>query len=320
MTLFSLSRSRSRGNLRWLTVLVFAASAQAQIPQNRPELCGKHGQTVPLPDGTTFSYSDGLPSDLTLKLMDGTAKTVDLQLADGVPQVCPIAGSRLLVFGTVAGEDGPHVWIVSQIDGSVLDHIGSRGPVVSPDQHWLIYRQFYPRNVEIVAEFYFLYDLTSDMARNRPRQQEPGHPVPAGRQVYPVTANHLPLGHAESLEPLHEFESESFFWSPDSQFVAFADATSDAKSIVLVKVGNNNLITYTHTLKENEICGGRAGMGGVLGPAMLHSIEFVPAEAPLPDIWATFSQIRCEEPLRLHAQDFKPAEIEIHKRIQPPKK
>ncbi len=304
----------------WLLPLVLIATAQAQILQNCPALCGKPGQPVPLPEGMTFSTADGLPADLTLKLKDGTAKTVDLELASSIPQICPIAEDRLLVFGTVVGEDGPHVWIVSQIDGRVLDHIGSRNPTVSPDQHWLIYRQFYPPHVEIPADFYLLYDLSKDAAANRPPELDSRFPRSSGRQVYPVTADHFAPRYDEALEPTHEFDSESFFWSPDSRFVAFADVTDAAKAIVVVRVGDNNLITYTHTLKEKEICANRNDLGSTLPSAALHSVEFVPAQGPLPDIWATFSGIRCEDPLRLHAQDFKPAEIEIHKKIQPPKK
>lgn len=300
---------------------VCATAAQAQILQNQPELCGKPGVAVALPEGTSFTYTDGLSASLTLKLKNGTSKTVDLVLASSVPQVCPLEGSRLLVFGTVVGQDGPHVWIISQIDGAVLDHIGSRDPVLSPDQHWLIYRQFYPPHVEVVAEFYLLYNLAKDATGNSPPEIDRRFPRPSGRQVYPVTSDHFPHRHDEVLEPTHEFESESFYWSPDSRFVVFADTTATgSKTIILVKVEESDITTYTHPLQEGEICANRTDLRGVLRGAILHGVEFIPTQAPLPDVWATFSGIRCDDPLRLRAQDFKQAAVEVHKKISPPKK
>lgn len=299
-----------------LALLVILA-AQAQIPQYRPELCGKPGQTVPLPPGTMFSYPavEGR-ANLTLLLKDGSAKTIDLVLPSSVPQVCPIAGDKLLVFGDFA--DGPHVWIISQIDGKVLDHIGSRTPVVSPDQHWLIYRQFYPRNAVIIAEFYFLYDLTKDAAGNLPRKPEPGWHDPGGRQVYPVTTNHFPLGHDEKAEPTHEFVSQSFYWSADSRFVAFADWTGGTESIVLVKAGEDDLKTYIRPLAPGVLC--ETGAPTVNRAATLQNVEFIPTAAALPDVWAHFSDIPCrhpaKQPLQFHAGDFRPAAIELHEKIK----
>jgi hypothetical protein len=225
------------------------------------------------------------------------------------------------VFESVLGGDGPHVSIVSQRDGTVLDRIGSRNPMISPDQHWLIYRQFYPANVTIVAESYLLYDLKKDVAGNRPPELDARFPRPSGRQVYPVSTDHFALRYDEVLGPTHEFESESFYWSADSHFVAFADATNTgSKSIVLVKVEETGPIAYVHALREGEICAGRTDLRGTLRAAMLHGVEFFPAQASLPDVWATFSGIRCEEPLRLHSQDFKLAEVEVHEKVRQPKR
>lgn len=300
--------------------LAFVAFGRSQILQNRPELCGNPGRAVPLPEGTVFETADGLPANFTLKLKDGGSKTVVLRIASSVLQVCPIAGDRLLVFGYV-GRDGPWVTILSRIDGREIDTIASRNPMVSPDQHWLIYRDFYPASATLVDEAYLLYDLTKDEAGNRPPKLDRRLPRSNGRQVYPVTTDHFAGRSDEMPEPAHGFVSDSFYWSPDSRFVAFGDGTpANPKSIILVKVGEADLTTYVHTVKEGEICASRGDLRGVLRGATLHNVEFFSAKAPLPDVWATFSGIRCDEPLRLHSEDFKKADIEVHRKYPTPKK
>ena len=171
------------------------------------------------------------------------------------------------------------------------------------------------------AYIYYLYDLTKDKTANLPRKPEPGWRDPGGRQVYPVTANHFPHGHDEELEPTHEFESESFFWSPDSRYVGFADATGGTESVVLVRVGERDLTTYVHPLKAAELCAAGVRPEG-LG-ATLTNIESSATGGALPEIGAYFSNITCHEalnqPLRLHPEDFKPAKIEVHQKIHRPK-
>jgi hypothetical protein len=272
-----------------------------------------------LPGGTVFRTSEGF-GELTLKLKDGTMKTADLGLASDVVQVCPIAGDRLLVFESVLGGDGPHVTILSQIDGRELDRIGSRDPSVSPDQHWLVYRQFYAPRAPITTEAYMLYNLSTDRHANRAPELESKIPRPGGRQLYPVTTDGFFRRDDEVLEPLHDFASESFYWSADSRFVAFADATDTSKKLVLAEVSDSGLTAYVHSLRAGEICPNTSGLGDTLWPAMLHNVEFIPAQGTRPDVWATFSGIRCNEPLRLHAQDFTRAEVEVHQRIRPAKK
>ncbi len=98
-----------------LVGLLCASGIMAQIPQDRPELCGQEKDPPLLPSGTTFSLSSGpvFTSAFTFMLKNSSMKTVDLELPETVEQVCPIRNDRLLVFGTVAAGDGPIVWILS---------------------------------------------------------------------------------------------------------------------------------------------------------------------------------------------------------------
>lgn len=303
----------------WALAFLFAVVGVAQVPQDQPQLCGKSDVAVPLPEGVTFVGVDGGSSDLTLKLKNGSIKTVDLELPSSVPQVCPISRDRLLVFGTVAREDGPHVWIVSQLDGSILDHIGSRDPLVSPDQHWLAFRKFYPPRATVIAEEYLLYDLTKDPAENRTPGPEPSRPIREGRQIYPVTnKSHIPLAADDDLEPRHEFMSDSFFWSSDSKFLAFADwsAQTGTTSIVVANIGEKELTSYLRPVVESEVCGD--GRARPASREMVHHIEFASTRGALPDVWVHPKAYACNKPMLLRGTDFKPAEIEVHKSLKRP--
>jgi len=229
------------------------------------------------------------------------------------------------VFGTVAGGDGPQVWIIDHTGGQILDGIGSRDAMVSPDQHWLVYRKFYPRNSEWPSEEYLLYDLTKDKATNRLPSEVPQEPNPPGRQIYPVTSGHVPFNNiAPEIERVHEFVSESFFWSADSKFVAFADRFLGTTSIVFVAVGEKSLTTYSHALVADEIlCGGQPVSPQSIAGLTLHRLEFGPSQVAIPDVSVYFGHqgipgrvhTSCNSPLRLHATKLRQAQIEVHKRL-----
>ena len=75
----------------WLIGFPFANLGLAQIDQNRPDLCGKPAEYVPLPPGTVGAVSSPVGASLTITLTDGSTKTIDLDVADSITQVCPIS-------------------------------------------------------------------------------------------------------------------------------------------------------------------------------------------------------------------------------------
>jgi hypothetical protein len=305
---------------------VVAASGWGQLAQDQPRLCGKLTSNVALPLGLSAVQTSG-GTNLTIQLADGSKKTLDL-LADTIVQVCPIAGDRLLIFGTVNGGDGPFVWIVSESSGDQLDNLGARNPAVSPDQHWIAYRQYYAPQVENPADSnYLLYDLGKTPAENRLPSGDPQAPNPPGRLMYPAAPNHVPVNDylvEVAPEQEHNFASDSFFWSPDSRFVVFADRMgreTPTTSIIVVRIGGDELTAYVHRLQTQEVCTGEK-----LGPefaagAILSRVEFVPSGGAVPDMFASFSADgwplgrgqSCTKVLLLNNANLRPAEPEFHK-------
>lgn len=274
-----------------LTVLA-PGGAYSQIAQDRPDLCGRSGESIPLPPGTTFSVKES--SDLTIRLRNGRTATIDIDPAESVLQICPIAGERLLVFGTVAGGDGPLVWIISLEDGTKLDGIGARSPSVSPDQRWIAYRKFYPRFSALYTDEYLIYDLAKSPS---------GSPA-AVRQMYPPTVNHAPFYGAYDENRLHTFASKAFFWSPDSRFVMFADSMGEDGarefSVVAVDVQARALTAYTHRVDPQELCNGAE-------QPTLSRVEFGTLRGRLPDTRLRFDP-GCWKTLRLRDEHFRKAQ------------
>jgi len=316
---------RTRTLRLYALAVAFGAPTFCQIPQDHPELCGHGRGTVELPTGiNTVSRADRAGAELTVKRRDGSTKSIELRTPEGtIQQVCPIGQDKLLVFGAVG--DAYIAWVLSQVTGERVDGLRTRDPKVSPDQHWLAYRNWYPASAELPFEEYLLYDLTKDAVGNQLADSNPRDPDPAGRLMYPVTAKRVTLHRMEvTTEQAHAWASTSFFWSPDSRFVAFADRLGEANSIVVVQIAADDLTTYVHRLETFEICTGEGLGPEVASSATLSDVEFTSARGGnLPDVFARFSpdypgskDQSCNKTLLLNASNLKPAPIEVHKPLR----
>ena len=315
-----------RFNWLCIGILMQALSAPAwsQIPQDRPALCGNPDRPVPVPPGIV-AITALASADITLTLSGGSRKSLELTGPnDGIRQVCPLNHDRLLVFGPVNRDDGYIVWIISQVDGVILDVFGARNPQVSPDQHWLVYRQRYPSVVENVFEQYLLYDLTKTPAENASANANPHFKPPPGRMEYPVTAGRTRL---ENLEVApgqrHEFASETFFWSPDSRFVVFGDRMAGHVSVVAVSVVGKDTVTYLHQLFRTEICDSAGPKVALDGFARLSNVDFGIAPSSVPRFSAHFSLPPgpgggedCTKAPLFHSGNLMRAAVETHPRTK----
>jgi hypothetical protein len=127
-------------------------------------------------------------------------------------------------------------------------------------------------------------------------------------------------------EQYHEFASESFFWSPDSRFVAFGDRVGDSTSVVIVDVTGREVPAYVHGLNANEICVGNALGREVTATTRLSKVEFGTMREDLPSAWAHFSfdslasaalsGTTCTKAPLLHSGNLKRAAVEVHKPLK----
>ena len=182
-------------------------------------------------------------------------RRIDLPgVQDEIQQVCPIAQERLVVFGYSGGYA---VYIMDQKKGAVADSFMGYSPVMSPNQHWVIFREFYAYHTEfVVGEQYLLYDLSGSAASNRHGLTPYTSGIP-GRSVYPTTPGSAPVDRRDVPESQgHRFRSTSFYWSRDSGFVAFADSVQGTFSLVLSSVAADKITTYVHPVSSSDVCSG----------------------------------------------------------------
>ena len=234
-----------------------------------------------------------------------------------VDQVCPISKSRLLFFGsTIPG--AYEIAIVDQGASKLVDLLDAYDPVVSPNQRWMVFRDFYaPQSDVPFSEEYLLYDLTKDKTANR----MPGLTLytadVAGRVVYPQVNQGSPFEHSGlKANQTHRFRSDSFYWATDSRAVVFADSVQTVLSVVLLVTNNDDVHAYVHPLAPTEACE-QGEQGDVNTSELMISHAIVGLEQDgsrtieLQTRSSDYGACRPKQ-LILRLEDFKPASIETH--------
>ncbi|QOY89139.1 hypothetical protein [Paludibaculum fermentans] len=237
--------------------LSLASEADAQILASQPELCGHREAGAIAPPGITTVPDESSGTQVTMQLAKSVV-TIHLPGVGRVEQVCPNIAGKTLLFGRVT-EISFEIYIVDSSDGRVLDKVLATTPAISPDQHWLAYRAFWPRFSDLEpSEEYLLYDLTGDAARNTAVGMEADLYSGRGFVLYPRVADGKPFSHA-GLPPAltHVFRADALRWSEDSKSLVFADSVEDRLSVVMVSIGktNRDLTQRTMAVTRAQVCG-----------------------------------------------------------------
>lgn len=291
----------------------FLTSLRAQITQDHPELCGSQS-AIPIPANITVTIDPSRgQSTLVFKGEKGAQVPIPGVMAE-VQQICPVSSSEVVIFGVAT----PSLYNVTLADiqgRQVIDSFYAYNPVISPDQHWLIMRKFYPTGgiSENVSEEYLLYDLKKNRVENRAPGIIPTDRADVGNVVYPLGQNNL-LGDNIGLpeSQVHHFRSATFFWAPDSNSVVFADSVQNVVSIVLILIKKNDQTTaQVHAVRLTELC----ATYNESFPMELSKVNFGASESQPLDIEADFTSKApscTTREVRLQFADFTPAATEIH--------
>ncbi len=245
-------------NIGRLTVLgLLTTAAFAQIEQTHPELCGRDEANAPALPPISVSV-DRTQGSATLFFRDGGAEqAIDLPgVVDSVPEACPLADGRYLIFGETY--NGTNLLIIDSNKHAVIDHFQGFDPALSPNQRWIVYRKFYPREHDLsVSEEYLIYDLSKTPTQNRPPSIEVTDWEDVGRAIFPLgRANTFMDAMDSPADRTHVTGSKSFAWSSDSRLVVFGDRLQGRFAVVAMVMSNDGLTkAYEHPITISEVCG-----------------------------------------------------------------
>ena len=280
-------------------ILFGNAAIYGQISQERPELCGKR-EFVPIPSNIMATRDTLVVTPLH------AATGVKTTFFGIVEQVCPIPSDRYLIFARAATGGSYEVMVLNGHTGALIDKFRAYNPVVSPNQHWVVYQAFYSRSSDSSDE-YLLYDLTKSAVGNTMPNLSWSTEGIRGKVIYPVVADGKPFHNfGLSDEQRHGCLSDSFYWSSDSSAIVFADKVQDTESIVLVTLDQNGSKTFIHRVSSAEA-------------KSLDYFRDMEVSADSQVVRMRFNDIISGEKklLILHFADFEPAKLEFHPEIIP---
>ena len=294
----------------------FSQNGFHEVSQRTPELCGKTGGTVPLPNG--FSATFGNSGGPTISVRNG-APAIPLKYPlYQIEEVCPLSGGRLVVFGEVVG-NGSSFHIVDTASTSLLDTVLTLYPSTSPDQRWIVYNKFVPRSTELPpSSEYLLYYLSKSPVQNRAPGVSLDDTVDVGAPIYPSgwknesgdnigaptnqRHSHLPGGEA------------GFFWAPDSKAIVFADSHLGKSYIVLITLDEKDATTasvypFADTMDCADTSATARGMQAE--QTRLGHVEFGPQQGADRILFVDFQARGCNpKAIQLHRDSFQPSKSE----------
>ena len=128
--------------------------------------------------------------------------------------------------------------------------------MISPDQRWIACTKYYPRGTELPAsDEYILYDLSKGPSENHVPALSSQYPEGVGKAIYPLGWKNEFADNIGLPESQRHYMVSQFFWSPDSDAVAFGDRLLDELSIVVIKIEKNGTTTaLVHPIGDPAWC------------------------------------------------------------------
>jgi hypothetical protein len=291
-----------------LSLLSMGFPLLGQIAQSHPEFCGiPGGINPPLPNVSVTIDFGNTAFLIGSEDKHGISLTVgDLPSAmHEATEVCPLSDGRLVLFGDYGGTE---VFIIDPHSRSLIDSFRGFAPVISPDQHWIVYIKPYPLHGVVGSDQEMLYDLNKTPADNRLG----GDKWSPGRVIFPPGHDNWPGSNMNLPHAIHHIAGSPFYWAADSRAILFWDGAYTDAGLVLVSLGpRGEASALRHKLTDEDLCGNKISNERPYNP----NIERVGPSLGgrreiLFDITAP-SDNRCKSHiLRLHSEDFRPARVE----------
>ena len=199
--------------------------------------------------------------DLSISISKHKRHIGDVALPKEVAQVDSIefvANNHAAVLGAASGS--VDVVVVLDLDaGKVIDKFYCYAPALSPNRRFLAFIKFFtPHFVPGVTDLYMLYDFQKSPEMNRPSNIAPEDFRNVGTVMYPKGVVNRPddnEGQPESQS--HFLESGQFFWSPNSERVAFADRFQGRISLIVVAFSDAHMEVREREINRSEACLGK---------------------------------------------------------------
>lgn len=225
-------------------------------------------------------------------------------------QACRLPGQRILLLGDAGGRDT--VVVVNLASGTLDDVFRAYSPAISPNRRWVIFRRFYPlQGVPDPSDQYMLYDLRKPSSENRVTDAV-GLGAP-GVEIYPVEDKFFSNVEVPDEEK-HEYRSP-FFWSADSKAVLFADLYQNKTDLILVTLEDNRHTALVLPVDPLKLC--RESEKPDYIP--LASARLTPLGPGGWEITAEFGSFCRPDPLIVSSDRFRPARVQEHRPLPPPK-
>jgi hypothetical protein len=177
----------------------------------------------------------------TLKITSGDKREKIVMLPERLAQIDSIAktpNDKAIITAELGGMTQA-ICIIDLREGKVIDQIGLYNPIISPNQRFIVFNNWYLPHVG-GENMYRLYDVLKTPRENTCGydDNDPKHlrisDAFRGFQVYPQTPGQKDCTDVDNDDD--NVDVSEFLWTTDSSKLVFADVKSGVISLIMVKM------------------------------------------------------------------------------------